>query len=118
MAAPDTTLAAVLQAVCPRVYPDANTAEQADAPYIVWTQVGGQVIDTVNDPADLYHARIQLAAWAPRRIDANALIRQAEAAMRAAAAFQAKPIGALLAHFDPDTQLRGALQDFAVWYRL
>ena len=118
MAAPETTLAAVLHAVCQRVYPDANTADKPETPYIVWTQVGGQVIDTVNDPADLHHARIQLSVWAPRRIDANALLRQAEAAMRAATVFQAKPIGALIAHFDPDTQLRGALQDFAVWYRL
>ena len=71
MAAPETTLAAVLHAVCPRVYPDANTADKPETPYIVWTQVGGQVIDTVTDPADLHHARIQLAAWAPRRIDAG-----------------------------------------------
>lgn len=118
MAAPESTLAAVLHAVCPRVYPDANTAGKPETTYIVWTQVGGQVIDTVNDPADLHHARIQIAVWGPRRTHANALMRQAEAAMRAATVFQAKPIGGLIAHFDPDTELRGALQDFAVWYRL
>lgn len=117
MAAPEYTLHGVLTPVCPHVYPDQAPDEQPQAPYVVWQQIGGTVISTLNDPADLCQARIQIACWAPRRLDANQIMRGVAAAMRAATVFTAKPIGELTAASDPVTQLRGARQDFSVWYR-
>ena len=40
---------------------------------------------------------------------------QVEQAMLKATAFQARPLGAPIAAYDDDTDVRGAHQDFSVW---
>jgi hypothetical protein len=98
-----------------RVYPDIGPNDVA-LPYAVWTQVGGSTVDLVNnsDPI-LRNSRIQLNIWATTRLQANQLMRSAEAALRTHPV-NGRPVGALMARLDPTEQLRGAQQDYSIWW--
>jgi hypothetical protein len=48
-------------------------------------------------------------------MEASGLMRQIEAALIAAAAFQARPLAALRTESEPDLDLYGASQDFSIW---
>lgn len=111
----ETSLRQVLASVVPHVYPDAAPAPHP--PYVVYQQVGGQVINPLADLPDLYNARVQVAVWAGTRMEASAASRRIEEAMRKATVFQAQPLGALATDHDPETDLYGARQDFSVWFR-
>jgi hypothetical protein len=111
----ETSLYAVLAAICPRVYPDVAPAGVA-RPYVTWQQVGGQAPTYVEVAVvDKRNADIQVSVWAETRIAANALALQIEVALTTAAAFQAKPLGALFARHDQDVNLYGTNQDFSLW---
>lgn len=99
-----------------RVYPDVAPAGSA-RPYIVYQQVGGAVINFLdpNIPSKR-NSWMQVCVWAEVRIEASGLIEQAELALRGAAdlsvAVQAAPVSV----YDDETQLRGARQDFSIWF--
>lgn len=104
-----------LQAQCPRVFPDVAPFD-TERPYVTWQQVGGDPLSYVENtvPAER-NAHIQVNAWADTRLQANALMLQIEAALMASTTLQARPLGALIAAHDGDTDLRGAIQDFSIW---
>lgn len=111
----ETDLYALLSAICPRVSPDYAVFGTA-TPYVTWHQAGGESVSFLeNTVPTLRNARIQINAWAATRLDATALAKQIEDAMIQATAFQARPVGALVAASDSDRELYGAMQDFSVW---
>ena len=98
-----------------RVYPDMAPAG-SPCPYIVYQQVGGDVVNFLDlTIPSKRNSRMQLCAWAEARIEASALIEQAELALRAVTALQATALGAPVATYDEETELRGARQDFSLW---
>lgn len=112
----EAELFTVLKTVAPRVYPDVAPEPMPVRPFVTYQQVGGETLEYLeNTPPNLRNARIQVNVWAVSRIAASALALQVEDAMRAAAAFQARPLGAMVADYDPDTKVYGARQDFTVW---
>jgi len=96
-------------------YPDV-APEGAPLPRIVYQQVGGEVVNYMeNTVPDADAARIQVACWASTRAAASTLSKQVENALRQAAGAQARPIGARVNVHEPDTGLFGSRQDFRVW---
>lgn len=96
-------------------WPDAAPAG-TPMPYATYQQVGGQTIDPINGAAPgVWISRIQLNIWSKTRLQANTLMRACETALRANP-FAARPVGALIARHEPITSLRGAQQDFSVWW--
>ena len=111
----ETDLVAVLQAVCPRVFPDVAPLA-TPRPYITWQQVGGDPVNYVdNTVPDKRNALMQINCWATTRLEANALALQAEALLIVSTALQARAQSALVAAHEEDTDLRGAMQDFTIW---
>lgn len=111
----ETDVYAVLQTVCPRVFPDVAPANTA-MPYITWQQIGGDVIATVtNDLPDKRNALVQVNCWSSTRLEANQLALQVEVALVGAGQFVAIPRGAFTASFDDDVDGRGTMQDFSIW---
>lgn len=104
-----------LAALCPRVFPDVAPSNTV-RPYVTYQQIGGdpafyvegQVMGKVN-------AYVQINVWHDKREQANALMRQIEAALLVATTFQAEPQGALIAGYEDDTETRSAQQDFSIW---
>jgi hypothetical protein len=110
----ETDLTALLQGLCPRVFPDFAPAETV-RPYLVWQQVGGPSESYVDNTVPSNRmARLQLSVWADTRLAASALALQVEASMITASVFQARPLGAFSTTFDEDLALRGTLQDFMI----
>ncbi len=100
-----------------RVYPDLAD-EPPERPYITYQQVGGEAINFV-DAATLpgtSNARVQVNVWADTRPVASALARQVENALRAVAGLQTTVLGAAVALYEPETKLRGTMQDFSFWF--
>lgn len=98
-----------------RCYPDV-APDKTQRPYITYQQVGGQAINFVDgsDPGKR-NARMQVNVWADSRAQASALAQQVESALRASA-LQTTVLGAAVATYEPETCLRGARQDFSLWY--
>ncbi|MFD1709088.1 DUF3168 domain-containing protein [Ottowia sp. GY511] len=109
---------AALKAQCPYVFAGmADATVPASKPYVVFTQVGGPVVNYVeNSQPNLQQARIQVTVWAPTTLQANSISRAIERALRAATAFTARPLAAFDADHDPDTGRYGARQDFMCSY--
>lgn len=110
----ESDLVTLLKTLCPRVFPDVAPTD-TQRPYITWQQIGGDVITQINGLPDKRNAMVQINCWAERRADANALALAVEAALVAATVFVARPVSALVADHDEDTDLRGAMQDFSIW---
>ena len=111
----ETDLNTLLSGICANVSPDYVKFGTA-APFVTWHQAGGESVAFMeNTLPTIRNARIQINAWATTRIAATALMKQIEDAMIQATAFQARPVGALVAASDPDSELYGAIQDFTVW---
>ena len=104
-----------LGALCPRVFPDVAPAGTL-RPYVTYQQIGGDPAFYVEGQAmGKVNAYVQINVWHDERAQANALMRQIEAALLAATTFQAEPLAALIGSYDDDTRLRGAQQDFSIW---
>lgn len=98
-----------------RCYPD-TAPLGAVLPYVTYQQVGGAVINPIaGGLVDLWNARVQVNAWGTTRIATNALMRSIEDALRPQP-FGGRPIGALIARYEPTQGIRGAQQDFSVWW--
>lgn len=101
--------------VANRCYPDVAPAGTV-RPYIVWQQVGGDAFNFLEVAAvGKRGARIQVACWADTRVEAANLARSAEDALLASS-LNPTALGAMVADFDADTGLRGARQDFSLFY--
>lgn len=99
-----------------RVYPDVAPPGGAVTPYCVYQQVGGESPTFLeNASPSKKNGRFQITVWSKLRTEASTKSLAAEAALVAATAFQAKPIGDRIAIYEEDTELRGAMQDFSIW---
>lgn len=113
-----TSLVTVLTSlVSGRVYP--RTAPPLPTfPLIIYQGVGGQSIAFLEGGTapSKKNARVQIIAWvATTAIAAETLAEQIDAAMRAATAFNAEPLGEAEDLFEEDLNLYGSRQDFSVW---
>lgn len=107
---------ALRQLVGGRVYPDLAPAGVA-RPYIVYQQVGGDVVNFLDRTIpSKRNSRMQVCAWADARIEASTLIEHAELALRAAIGLKAVTLGGPVWTYDEETTLRGARQDFSLWF--
>lgn len=101
--------------VADRVFPDVAPFG-TQRPYITYQQVGGEALAFMDNALpDKKHGRFQINVWSDTRAEAADLASQVEAAMVAATAFQARALGAPVALYDSETELRGSMQDFSVW---
>lgn len=89
-----------------------------EPPYIVFQQVGGSAGVYVESVLlDKENGRFQISCWALRRETANAMARQAEAALVGAADLQCEPLGARtnITETDRTPHVYGTRQDFSIW---
>ena len=111
----EADLVAVLQTICPRVFPDV-APQGAVAPYVTYQHLGGVPQRFVDgQAASLRHSMVQVNTWATTRAEALTLSRAIEDALCAATAFIARPDSEPLGDVDGDTDRRGCLQDFSIW---
>ncbi len=111
----ESDLVTVLQALCPRVYPDV-APQGAAVPYVTYQHIGGTPLRFVDgQPASLRHTMVQVNTWAATRAEALSLTRAIEEALCAATAFTARPDAEPLADVEGETDRRGCLQDFSIW---
>lgn len=98
------------------VWPDIGP-DDVELPYITYQQVGGDAVNyTDKTLPGSRNARVQVNVWAATRLAASALADQVEDALRLVASFDAEVLGARVAIYEQDTKLRGARQDFSIWY--
>lgn len=108
--------AAIAGLVADRVYPDI-APEKTQLPYITYQQVGGDAVNyTDKTVPNSRNARVQVNVWAATRLAASALADQVEDALRVVTSFDTEVLGARVSVYEQDTKLRGARQDFSVWY--
>ena len=105
-----TTLTGLVSA---RVYPDVAPVGTT-RPYITYQQVGGQAVNFL-DPAvpSKKRFRFQVNVWGDTRSSVAALAIQVEDALRVVASLQTVVEGAPVASYEPDTGLKGSMQDFS-----
>lgn len=110
----ETTLSALLKALCPRVYPDV-APDGTTAPYITWQAIGGESIRFLdNTDGGKRVTLMQVSVWSLTRSEALSLIRQAEDLMCISSAFQCRPEGGAISTYEPDTRLYGCIQRFSI----
>ena len=101
--------------VADRVYPDLAPIGTA-RPFIVYAQVGGEALAFLeNTLPDKKNGRFQIDVFADSRSACEAVALQVETAMTAAAAFQARAIGAPVSGYEPDVLIFSSMQDFSIW---
>ena len=113
----ESSLFATLQGVCPRVFPDV-APYGTQRPYVTWQQIGGTSLTyTEGSLPDRRCAYVQVNVWADTRAEANETMLAIEQAMVSASitGWTARPMSALQAAVDDDTEVRGAMQDFEIW---
>ena len=99
-----------------RVYPDV-APEGTAKPYITYQEVGGDAVNYVEGAVpDKQNAIVQINVWALSRIEASSLGKQAEDVLRLLVDVETKVLGARVSLYESDTKLRGARQDFSIWY--
>jgi hypothetical protein len=98
-----------------RVFPDV-APPSTERPYITYQQVGGAGVNFIDGSLPgKRNARVQINVWADSRPLASAVARQVEDALRQVAALQPTVLSAPSATYEPDTKLRGTMQDFSFW---
>lgn len=112
----ESTIYDALQALVDgRVYPEVAPEESA-IPRIVYQQVGGMGFAYQESTLpDHENVRLQIVTWGDDRENVTALAKLVEAAILAAPALQATPLGNRTSLYEEDTRLRGALQQFSIW---
>ena len=98
------------------VFPDfaPNEVAQGQAAYITYQQIGGQGRRSIGAPDTMRRVRVQINVWSKSRLNANALARQAEAALHAATKFTAVALDDATAVYDEDFGWYGTHQDFRI----
>lgn len=110
----EQSLFTVLQPVCPRVFPDFAPNGTA-LPFITWSIIGGISIKPLNKTVpNRRQCVVQISVWSKTRAEANTLMLQADATMRQAVLFDAQAESEMMNTTDPDTEYRGAMQDFRI----
>lgn len=98
-----------------RVYPDVAPAGAA-MPYLVYQQVGGETVSFLEKAIpSKENGYFQVTAWATTRAAAKALIKQVEAAVIGAAAFQANALQGPVSAYTDETNTYGSHQQFSIW---
>ncbi|GAB3763476.1 hypothetical protein GCM10028796_17030 [Ramlibacter monticola] len=111
-----TLLKAAAPALGTRVFPDFAPVS-ATRPYVTFQQVGGDVLNPIaNGAPGKRNSEIQINVWSNTRSEALQISRAIEDAMRAATAFQARPIAAAVSDYDADIPVYGCLQSFGCWH--
>jgi len=99
-----------------RVYPDLATDPNVVTPFIVYQQVGGRPVNFIEGQgSELKNARVQISVWGKTRLEVMTLIRQVENTMVQSPLFGTVEGGAIAAYSE-STKMRGAHQDFSVWF--
>ena len=107
--------AALAPLVANRVFPDLAPLKTV-RPFITYSQVGGETLAFLeNTLPDKKHGRFQIDVYADSRAACAAVALQVETVMTAAAAFQARAIGAPVSDYEPDVSIFSSMQDFSVW---
>jgi hypothetical protein len=97
-----------------RAYPDI-AKDGASTPYITYQFVGGQPVNFLKQEVpDKSNTRVQVNVWSATRVEARAIAKQVEDAMRMSA-MQVTVLGQPVSVYEEDTKLRGSIQDFSVW---
>jgi hypothetical protein len=110
-----TVYAALQGLVSGRVYPDV-APEATLRPYLTYQKIGGSSVNFLDQaPPGASNARIQVNVWADTRGSAAALARIVEDTLRAAPGLQMTVEGGPVSVYEPDTRLRGSMQDFSFW---
>lgn len=113
----ESDLLTVLQAQCPRTFPDFAPAGTA-CPLVTFSHMGGTSLGYVdNTVTDKRHSMFQVSAWANTRRESIELIRAIETALRASLVFTARPEDEPFAAVEQDIQppRYGAIQTFEIW---
>ena len=99
--------------VANRVYPDV-APEKVARPYITYHQVGGAAVNFLDaSTPSKKRGRFQVNVWGDTRAQVSALTAATEDALRAAAILQTRVEDGPAGFYDPDTKLRGSMQDFS-----
>lgn len=100
-----------------RVFPDFAPAGTAK-PYCTYQQVGGAPVEFIEGAvASKDCARMQINVWSNSRLEAMNKIREVRQTLVAPPTL-ATTQGAAIAEYDETNQLRGARQDFSIWFDL
>ncbi|GAA0493723.1 DUF3168 domain-containing protein [Pigmentiphaga daeguensis] len=100
-----------------RMYADTAPAN-TPRPFGTYQQVGGRPLAFLESiQPDLQNGRFQISVWADTRQEASTLMRAIAKAMVEAPELRAEALGNTIAQYDPVTELRGAIQDFSIWFR-
>ena len=111
----EADLIPLLQAICPRTFPDLAPSGAA-TPYLTYQHIGGESLRYADNTAmDKRHPLIQINAWSKTRLEALTMIRQVEDALCASASLQTTPQGESLSTYEADTQLYGSIQRFEIF---
>ncbi|CAG9177752.1 DUF3168 domain-containing protein [Cupriavidus pampae] len=101
--------------VAGRVYPD-TAPDGVVLPFIVYQQVGGDVVDFLAGAPDKQNGRFQIEVWGTTRAQASALIRQVATIVPENPALLGSPLGGALSNYDGVLNWYGAQQDFSLWF--
>lgn len=111
----ESTLCTLLQAQCPRVFPDVAPLD-TQRPYITYQQIGGDDLSFVDDTLPgVRSPEIQINFWADTRAAAKALALQTRDALTTATTMQARPTSGIVDDYDHDMLRYGSRQDFSIW---
>lgn len=99
-----------------RVYPDTASGD-VGLPFVIYQQVGGQPMNFLAGVPDVENGRFQVVVWSDDREQANALLRDIRAAL-CVAPLQAVVMNGVSSLLEPETGLRGAQQDFSIWFKV
>ena len=110
----ETQLTALLQGVCPRVFPDFAPVE-TPRPYVTYQHIGGTPLRYVDGSASGKRwAVLQINTWADTKAECLNVARGIEDAICTATAFTGSAEGEVFAEVEPDFERYGARQDFQI----
>ena len=99
-----------------RVYPDV-APDLVTKPYMTYQQVGGLSVNFLDPTVPgKKRSRFQINVWGDTRAQVATLAAQVEDALRVVPSMQTVVEGAPIGVYEPDTKLRGTMQDFAFLY--
>jgi len=111
----ESSLVTILSTVVARVYPDAAPPGTAP-PYADYMQFGGEALTFIGaEVPSKRNANIQIDIYCTTRAEAISLMLAVESALTLTTSLQAKPISAMRATLDDESDLRGTSQDFTIW---
>ena len=99
--------------VANRVFPDVAPVGTT-RPYLTYQQVGGAAVNFLDPTVpSKKRFRFQVNCWGDTRAQVAALAISVENALRAVTSLQTTVEGAPVASYEPETNLRGSMQDFS-----